>query len=62
MTKKKKKLRTIFSIQSRRGINIHKELLMKKKNAPSEHQVTTIKTFYKIKYSNINVSKCAQYS
>ena len=35
---------------------------MKKKNAPSEHQVMTIKTFYKIKYSNINVSKCAQYS
>ena len=60
---KKKKLRTIFSIQSRRGINIPKELLMKKKNAPSEHQVKTkIKTFYKIKYSNINVSKCAQYS
>lgn len=59
---KKKKLRTIFSIQSRRGINIHIELLMKKKNAPSEHQVKNIKTFYKIKYSNINASKCAQYS
>ena len=58
----KKKIRTIFSIQSRRGINIHKELLMKKKNAPSEHQVKNIKTFYKIKYSNINVSKCAQSS